>query len=112
MTKKLVGWFVLLPLCVVLALFALANRHSVEVRLDPFSTTNPLIGPLEIPLFLVIYALLIAGVVLGGIASWFAQGKQRKEKRQWRRKARELEAVQQRSADAASRGAFPVIEGP
>lgn len=112
MTKKLVGWLVLLPLCVVLALFALANRHAVEVRFDPFSDTTPLVGPVQIPMFVVIYALLIAGVILGGIASWFAQGKQRREKRQWRKKARELEAVHSRSADASPRGSFPVIEGP
>lgn len=116
MTKKLVGWFVLLPLCVVLALFALANRHSIEVRFDPFPGTNPLIGPMEIPLFVMIYALLIVGVVLGGIASWFAQGKQRREKRLWRKKARDLEAGRARPvsqpADAAARGSFPVIEGP
>lgn len=116
MTKKLVGWFVLLPLCVVLAIFALANRHSVEVRFDPFPGANPLISPVEIPMFVMIYAVLIAGVVLGGIASWFSQGKQRREKRQWRKKARDLEAVRTRSssppADASSRGSFPVIEGP
>lgn len=116
MTKKLVGWFVLLPLCVVLALFALANRHAVEVRFDPFADTNPLVGPVDIPMFVVIYAVLILGVVLGGTASWFAQGRQRREKRQWRKKARELEAVRTRQtphpADAAPRGSFPVIEGP
>ena len=116
MTKKLVGWFVLLPLCAVLALFALANRHAIEVRFDPFAEINPLLGPVQIPLFVVIYAVLIVGVVLGGTASWFAQGKQRREKRQWRKKARDLEAARTRNnahtgADSA-RGSFPVIEGP
>lgn len=115
MTKKLVGWFVLLPLCVVLALFALANRHWVEVRFDPLSATNPLIAPVNVPMFVVIYAMLIAGVVLGGMASWFAQGKQRREKRQWRKKARELEQADKRrpSRDGAPLSQnLPIIEGP
>lgn len=116
MTKKLVGWFVLLPLCVVLAVFALANRHVVEVRFDPLSATNPLVDPIEVPMFLVIYAMLIAGVILGGIASWFAQGKQRREKRQWRKRARELEEAGARpthpdGGPTLSRD-LPIIEGP
>ena len=36
---------------------------------------------LPVPLFALLFALLIAGVILGGVASWLSQGK-------WRRTAR------------------------
>jgi len=88
----------------------LANRQVVEVRFDPFFAANPLIAPIHVPQFLLIYAMLIAGIVLGGIASWFAQGKQRREKRHWRRKARELEEAQK--TPAAAHPDLTLIEGP
>jgi len=113
MTKRLVGWFVLLPLCLVLAVFALANRHTIEVRFDPLSTANPLVGPIEVPLFLVIYAMLIAGIVLGGLATWFTQGRQRREKRRWRRRATELEGERTRKSKRDGLDSdLTLIEGP
>ncbi len=91
MFKRLVGWFILLPLSLVLVIFALANRQVVEVNFDPLSLPSPLLPSLQIPLFVVIYAVLIIGVFLGGVAAWFAQRDQRRQKRLWRRQARQLE---------------------
>jgi hypothetical protein len=49
------------------------------------------------PLFLVIFGTLLAGVVMGGFASWLAQSRVRRERRQWQREAdrlgRELDNV-------------------
>ncbi len=89
--KRLVAWLVLIPFCIILVLFALANRQMVLVGLDPFMGEPPLIPPVEMPMFLAIYLLLIIGVLLGGTATWFAQGRQRRQKRQWRSRARELQ---------------------
>ena len=91
MTKRLVGWLVLVPFCIVLILFALANQHLVEVQFDPLMTSPPLIPSIKVPMFLVIYGLLITGIVFGGMAAWFAQGDQRRQKRQWRNRAQHLE---------------------
>ena len=91
MTKRLIGVLVLLPLSIILVLFALANRHFIEVKFDPLMTDPPLVPTIEVPLFLLIYAILFVGIILGGTASWFAQGEQRQQKRQWRREAKRME---------------------
>jgi len=85
MIKRIVGWFVLVPLCAILVVFALANRHSVPVRFDPFSSANPLIADVNTPLFVVIYGMLILGVLLGGFATWMAQGPVRRDRRRFKR---------------------------
>ena len=84
MLRKLVAIFVLLPLAVVIVVFAMANRESVVVSLDPFGAANPAFSIL-LPLFILIFALVILGVVVGGIAAWLRQGR-------WRRLARKREA--------------------
>ena len=102
MMKRITGWLVLVPLCVVLVVFTLANRQMVEVRFDPISPLNPLISPVEVPMFVVIYAMLLVGVVLGGVATWFTQGRQRREKRKWRRQAKKLEQEQRQDSETGS----------
>ena len=42
------------------------------------------------PLFLLIYAVLLVGVLLGGVATWFAQSHHRAEKRAFRRQTEQL----------------------
>lgn len=91
MRKRLIGWFILLPISIVLIWFALANRQMVTLNFDPMSQSNPLIPPVQVPLFLFVYLVLILGVLLGGVATWFTQGKQRREKRRWRKQAVQLE---------------------
>jgi len=64
--------------------FAVANRHFVTVSFDPFNSVDPSIK-LSLPLFVLIIAVAILGVVAGGTATWFGQ-------RRWRRAARQHEA--------------------
>jgi len=90
MVKRIIGWFVLVPLCAILVVFALANRHMVSVRFDPMSPETPLLPHAQVPLFIVIYGMLTLGVILGGIAVWFAQGRYRKERRRFRKEAEKL----------------------
>ena len=91
MTGRIVGWLVLLPLAAVLVVFALANRQWVAVNFDPLSSGTPLIPALDLPLFVVIYAMLIIGIVMGGTAVWLTQGRNRREKRRLRRQTETLE---------------------
>jgi uncharacterized integral membrane protein len=78
--RKFLSGLVLIPLAIVFIVFAVANRHSVTVSFDPFNTVNPSVG-FTLPLFVVIIAVAILGVVAGGMATWFRQGR-------WRRAAR------------------------
>jgi len=101
MVNKIVGWLVLVPLCIVLIAFALANRQFVIVNFNPFVPVEQLATPgYGVPLFIVLYVVLLIGVLLGGVATWFAQGQHRQRERHWRREANalstELEALRKK----------------
>jgi hypothetical protein len=105
MVKRIVGWVVLVPLSLVLILFTLANRQLTVVNFNPFVSPSALTSPgVGVPLFLVIFGVLLFGVVAGGIATWFAQGAIRRDKRQWQREAqrlgRELDAARKAGGQA------------
>jgi hypothetical protein len=91
MLRRIAGWIVLVPLSVALILFALANRQLTIVNFNPFVSPEALTAPgVGVPLFLVIFAVLLIGVVLGGIAAWFAAGRVRRDRRRWQREAERL----------------------
>ena len=70
MLRRIVGWVVLVPLCLVLIVFALANRQLVVVNFNPLVPSEALTTPgVGVPLFLVMFAVLLFGVLLGGIAT-------------------------------------------
>jgi uncharacterized integral membrane protein len=83
MIRKIVTALILIPLAILLVLFAVANRASVVISLDPFSSEAPAFA-VHVPLFLALVFALIVGVLAGGIAAWLKQSK-------WRRAARRLE---------------------
>jgi len=106
MIRRIVGWFVLVPLCAVLIIFALANRQLVVVNFNPFASTDALVAPgVGVPLFLVIFAVLLVGVVLGGIATWFAQRPHRRDEKHFKRETerlhRELEVARRSPSEPA-----------
>jgi uncharacterized integral membrane protein len=82
--RKIVTAIIVIPLAAVIISFAVANRQTVTVSFDPFSTVDPAYAS-TLPLFAVILLVLILGVLVGGIAAWIRQSK-------WRRTARQLEA--------------------
>jgi uncharacterized integral membrane protein len=102
MIRKIVNFAILLPLAVILVIFAVANRHWVTVSLDPFNASDPSLG-IDLPLFVVILLSVIAGVVAGGIATWLRQGR-------WRKAARrhEADAAAARAELAQNRPAGPL----
>jgi uncharacterized integral membrane protein len=65
--RRLLVWAILLPLAVVIVLFAVANRTAVTVSFDPFSATAPAYA-VTVPLFLVMFVALILGVIVGSFA--------------------------------------------
>jgi uncharacterized integral membrane protein len=81
--RKVVATIILVPLAVIIIALAVANRQDVTVSLDPFNPDVPA-ASLTKPLFVVLLAVLVLGVIIGGIASWLRQTK-------WRRTARRLE---------------------
>ena len=82
--RKFLNAVVLIPLAVIFVVFAVANRHLVTVSFNPFNSQDSALS-LTLPLFVVIIAVAILGVVVGSCATWFGQ-------RRWRRAARLHEA--------------------
>src|ERR687897_906302 len=58
---------------------AVANRAPVTLSFDPFSPT-PMFST-TMPLFALIFIAVAIGVLIGGVASWFAQSKHRRLER-------------------------------
>ncbi|HTJ58754.1 MAG TPA: lipopolysaccharide assembly protein LapA domain-containing protein [Devosiaceae bacterium] len=91
MLRRIVGWIVLIPLSVALIVFALANRQLTVVNFNPLASPDTAGAPgIGVPLFLVIFTVLLVGVLLGGVAGWFAQAEVRRERRLLRREAERL----------------------
>jgi uncharacterized integral membrane protein len=66
--RRLLNWLVLLPLAILLVLFAIANRNGVILSFDPFEgKESPL--TISLPLFIVIFAALIFGILIGWLIS-------------------------------------------
>lgn len=78
--RKIVTALILVPLAIVLIMFAVANREIVTVSLDPFDSVQPAFS-LRMPLFVLIFVFLILGVLLGGFAAWLRQGHHRRASR-------------------------------
>ena len=84
MIRSIVAATILIPLAVVIVLLALANRQAVTVSLDPLLSDKPTLAVTQ-PLFVLLLAAVLAGVIVGGIAAWLRQGK-------WRQAARRAQA--------------------
>jgi len=121
MFRKVVTAIIVVPLAIVIVAFAVANRQVVTVSFDPFSSASPAYAA-SLPLFVLIFVLVMLGVIIGGVAAWLRQAA-------WRRTARrldadvrtlhqELEAMRRRAAEeearreAAVRATLPAVAPP
>jgi len=76
---RLLGWVLIIVLAPLAIAFAVANRGSVTISFDPFPLA------LDLPLYLAVFAALVIGMMIGGMASRFAL---------WRKRARDRATVQ------------------
>jgi uncharacterized integral membrane protein len=102
---------ILLPLAILVVLLAVANRAPVTISLDPFSRETPEIA-FALPLFAVIFAAVMLGVLIGGVATWLAQGKYRKAQRYYKREVRHLRSDSERQRPASSASGLPALSSP
>ncbi len=106
--RRTLTFIIVVPLALIIIAFAVANRQIVTVSFDPFSTDNPAYSS-TLPLFLLIFVLVIFGVIVGGTAAWLRQSK-------WRRIARKLDAenrqLLQELSLARKRFAEPAVTAP
>lgn len=102
---------VLLPIAILVVLLAVANRGPVTLSLDPFSQEAPEFAA-QVPLFLVIFGAVAVGVLIGGIATWLAQGKHRRARRQYKREVSRLRDEAERLRSQSPIPALPPSQPP
>jgi Mn2+/Fe2+ NRAMP family transporter len=115
MFRKVALALVLVPLALLIVTFAVANRQVVSLSFDPFDPVHPALA-VELRMFVLILALTIVGVVVGGVAAWLNQHKWRRAARHAEREARELraelDALKRRSGPSGSPAALASAERP
>lgn len=103
--RKIFIWLILLPLAVIAAAFAAANRAPVSVSFDPLPYA------LDLPLYGLVLGVGFAGFIIGASAAWFSGHKSRKALRQSRRQLgrveREMHGLRAQLAAPANRTAEP-----
>jgi uncharacterized integral membrane protein len=93
---------VFVPLAIVLIALAVANRDLTAFTLDPFNPGNPALT-LQLPLFVLLFAALAIGLVVGSAATWFKQGRYRKLARQRSQEAQILRDTVERNTAALTK---------
>ncbi len=78
----------------VLVLVAVANRDLVELRLLPKGMSDLVLvpPPLAVPLFIVMFACMIVGLLIGFVWEWLREHKHRARANRRKRRIRNLEA--------------------
>jgi uncharacterized integral membrane protein len=106
MSRLLVTILMILAAAAMVA-FAIANRTLVTVSFDPFDPTDPAFVA-TMPLYVLAFAILILGAIVGGLAT-SKQGKRRRERRRLEtelgRVRAELDRVKRDAALREMRGA-------
>jgi uncharacterized integral membrane protein len=105
---KRFSWILTLPLIVVAVVFSIANRDPVTLDLWPFDLS------LRMPLFAVLLASLVVGLLIGGLAAWLSGAGARRRGRRARRRVEELErevARLRQESDRATRAGPTAVEG-
>jgi hypothetical protein len=111
---RFLWWLVALPIGIVAVALAVANRRPVALALDPLAAdpfaTAAAIQPIVLPGYLIVLGSLAVGVLIGGIAMWLSEGRNRRDLRHWRAEARRLEreaTAREAGRDSVGRDAGP-----
>jgi len=90
--------FVLIPIAIVVVVLSVANRGSVTFSLDPIGAGSTGWSATA-PLYVFLFAAVVLGVVIGGVATWLRQGRWRQAARSERANADRLRLEAQRLRD-------------
>jgi len=70
--KKLLRWFVFVPVGALIVLFLIANRQPVALSLDPFSTESPAVATAPVFLWVWLVLALLIGFFIGAAGMWMS----------------------------------------
>ncbi len=88
MFLKILSFLILAPLAVLLVVFCVANREAITVSFDPIGTLPQF--AFQAPLFVLLLASLILGLLLGGFGTWMTQSHYRAKAASRRREVENL----------------------
>lgn len=80
MLNRFLTVVIVIPLAIVLIALAVANRGQVAFTIDPFNPGNPGLTA-SLPLFMLLFAALALGIVIGSLVTWWRHGRYRKAAR-------------------------------
>ncbi len=95
---KFISRVVAVPIAIIVVAFAIANRHLIEVSLDPLPFT------VGLPLYLVVIGALALGFAAGAGAAWLSGYGARRQARGTRARIVALEAEVARLREARGDG--------
>ena len=90
--RKFVAVAILVPLAVIIVMFAVANREIITVSFDPFDSAHPALALQAAAVHPDLRRWWASACVVGGIAAWLKQHKWRMRARRAEAEARELRA--------------------
>ena len=102
---------VFVPLAIILVALAVANRGSASFTMDPFNPGNPALT-WQMPLFVLLFAAVAVGMVIGSLATWIKQGRYRKMARQRSQEAEMLRQAASRTPAAQQAPQMPPLPRP
>ncbi len=108
---KVLRYLFLAVLALGLLAVASANRAPVTLRLLPeeFDAFLGRVWVIELPLFLVIFAGILAGLLIGFVWEWFREARVRAEASQHRRRVGHLEREVSRLKDQNGERKYEVL---
>lgn len=108
---RYIRYAILASIALVLVIVAMANRGVVTVQTLPPELAS-IVGvnySYEVPLFAVIFASILAGLVLGFVWEWIREAKERAAATRQRREMALLKAENQRLKDKHNEGKDEVL---
>jgi uncharacterized integral membrane protein len=87
--RRFLTIFVLMPIAIIVVVLSVANRGNVTFSLDPIGAGSTGWNATA-PLYVFLFAAVALGIVVGGVASWFRQGRWRQAARIERANAEQL----------------------
>lgn len=108
---RYIRYFCIAIFAIALVAIALANRNMVEVRLLPEEVAGMFaVAPsAELPLFIIIYGGILAGLLVGFVWEWMREHAQRAEAARQAREMRRMEREIQRLKGEKHKGKDEVL---
>lgn len=105
---KLLNLLSIIGLSLFGIVFAVANRQWVPLSMDPFSQSDPALA-ISLPLFLIIFAAVFFGMLIGGSVTWMGQGRVRRDLRATKREEKALRKQVDATKPAEEKSGLPAI---